>query len=92
MDLIDSLVARLKHIEPTITETRAKRIERQLRIEFGGAVTRARKKPTKKELEQAVRERWDGRSVARIAQEVGIHRATAYRVIGSILKKRTDTQ
>jgi DNA-binding IclR family transcriptional regulator len=50
-------------------------------------VTRARKKPTKKQIAEEVRQRWDGRSVAQIAEELQIHRATAYRVIGVMLRK-----
>ena len=91
MDLIDRMIHRLRHIEPAITDTRAKHIERQLRLEFGGAVTRARKKPSKKEIEREIHQRWDGRSVAQIAQELQIHRSTAYRVIGAIMRKKVDT-
>lgn len=87
MDLIDRMIRRLRHVEPLITEERCAEIERVLRSEYGGVVTRVRKRPTKRQLEAAVRQRWDGRSVAQIAAELQIHRSTAYRVLGSILRK-----
>jgi hypothetical protein len=87
MDLIDRMIRRLRHVEPSITHERCVEIEKALRLEFGGVVTRARKKPTKKQIAEEVRQRWDGRSVAQIAEELQIHRATAYRVIGVMLRK-----
>jgi hypothetical protein len=90
MDLIDRMIRRLQHVEPSIDATRLADIERQLRLEFGGGVVRVRKKQGKKAVEDEVRKRWDGRSVAQIAQELQIHRSTAYRILGSFLRVRVD--
>jgi len=49
-----------------------------------------RKRQGKKAVEDEVRKRWDGRSVAQIAQELQIHRSTAYRILGSFLRVRVD--
>ena len=86
MDLIDRMIRRLQHIEPHLTADRVQRIETALRVEFGGVVTRTRKRSKKTEIEDAVRAKYDG-DVARLASELGCHRSTVYRVLSGRLRK-----
>lgn len=87
MDLIDRMIERLKHIEPGLTESRADALERVLREEFAGEVVRVRKRAKNKEIEKAVREKFNGRNVAELARELGVHRATVYRVLSSAIHR-----
>jgi Mor family transcriptional regulator len=87
MDLIDRMIERLKHIEPALGEDRAEALERVLREEFAGEVVRVRKRGRNSDIEQAVRERFNGRNVAELAKELGVHRATVYRVLSSALHR-----
>jgi transcriptional regulator of acetoin/glycerol metabolism len=86
MDLIDRMIRRVQHIEPSIDATRLHRLEVALRLECGGEVTRTRKRTKKDAVEDAVRDRYDG-DVARLAAEIGCHRSTVYRVLSGRLQK-----
>jgi transcriptional regulator of acetoin/glycerol metabolism len=86
MDLIDRMIRRLQHIEPHLTADRVQRIETALRAEFGGVVTRTRKRSKNTEIEDAVRAKYDG-DVARLAADLGCHRSTVYRVLSGRLRK-----
>jgi DNA invertase Pin-like site-specific DNA recombinase len=90
MDLIDRMIRRLQHIEPTVNERRAKALENALRQEFGGEVTRTRKRRKKDDVIELISSRSASISVSEIARQAGCHRSSVYRVLGSYLQsKRT---
>lgn len=82
-DLIDYMMQRIRHIEPHITDEKALQLERALRLEFGGVVTRTRKRLSRDNLRDEVMKRFDGRNVKQVASELGVHRSTIYRVLNS---------
>jgi transcriptional regulator of acetoin/glycerol metabolism len=86
-DVIDSLMIRIRHIEPHITAEKALRLERELRLEFGGTVTRTRKRLSRDQLRVEVSRRFNGRNIQQVASELGVHRATIYRVLNSRPRK-----
>ncbi|WP_018991293.1 Mor transcription activator family protein [Aromatoleum toluclasticum] len=81
MDLLARMIERLRHIEPTFSETMAVELELQLRREFGGEECRIYKRIPPDELADRVRRRFNGRNAGQVAEELGIHRATVYRVL-----------
>lgn len=81
MDLLKRMLDRVMQIEPSFTEQKAARIEKELRKEFGGEKCRIYKRIPPEVLAERVRLRFDGRNAGQVAHELGIHRATVYRVI-----------
>lgn len=84
MDLIDRMIRRLQHIEPTLDQRRLEMIEGALRAEFGGVPNRPRKRRrTKKAQVQAEIQQGFSGDVRALAMSLGVHRSTVYRVLGS---------
>lgn len=81
MDLLDRMIERLRQIEPTFSESMAVELEMQLRHEFGGEKHWVYKRIPPGELAERVRQRFNGRNAGQVAEELGIHRATVYRVL-----------
>lgn len=84
MDLLQRMIERLQQIEPSFTDSVAVQLEQQLRAEFGGEECRIYKRIPPDELAARVRARFNGRNAGQVAHELGIHRATVYRVLGRI--------
>ena len=87
-DVIDYMIERIRHIEPHITDEKALTLEKALRLEFGGTVTRTRKRLNPDGLRREVMKRFDGRNVKQVASELGVHRSTIYRVLSNRPDKR----
>jgi DNA invertase Pin-like site-specific DNA recombinase len=84
MDLIDMMLARVRHIEPRMTAERLQALEAALRQEFGGATVRVKKKgKTKQQVAAEIMAVGFDGNVERLAIELGCHRSTIYRVIRS---------
>lgn len=81
MDLLARILERLRHIEPSFSEAMALELEMQLRQEFGGEECRIYKRVPPEELAARVRARFNGRNASQVAEELGIHLSTVYRVI-----------
>ncbi|NMG56514.1 Mor transcription activator family protein [Aromatoleum aromaticum] len=81
MDILARIIERLQQIEPTFSESMAVELEHQLRHEFGGEECRIYKRVPPAELAERVRKRFNGKNASQVAQELGIHLATVYRVI-----------
>lgn len=85
MDLIDRMIRRLQHIEPTLDTRQLEVLEKAMRAEFGGIPNRPRKRRrTKKtEIEEQMQNGFRG-DVRALAREMGVHRSTVYRVLGEM--------
>ena len=88
MDLIDRMLRRLQHIEPTLDTRQLEILERAMRAEFGGIPNRPRKnrKTKKAEIEEQMQEGFRG-DVRALAREMGVHRSTVYRVLGAMQRQ-----
>lgn len=88
-DILARMIERLRQIEPSFTPERAASLESQLRSEFGGETLRIRKRDDAHCLVQKIMTRFNGRNAGQVAQELGIHRATVYRVLSSASAKNS---
>lgn len=92
MDLIDEMIQRLKHIEPKLTDDRARVLEDALRDDMGGAFARVRKRRRTKadQITEMLAKGFDG-DVERLAIRLGCHRSTVYRVLRARPKKHSQS-
>lgn len=81
-DLIKDVLDKVKRADPSFTEEMAKRIEEQVRNEWGGSeIYIAKKRIPETAKQQAVKDYLDNKPIPEIQKNKGISRSTLYRAI-----------
>lgn len=75
-DLLTNLIRAMQDLQPSFSDEAALRLEEQMRNEFGGSRGYILKRCN---TSGKIREKFNGRNAARVANDVGVHRATVYR-------------
>lgn len=81
-DLLRRIIETLQTMQPSLTDEIALEIERSLRAEFAGEeVYIPKRQPERDRLRLEVRRKFNGRNATEVARELGIGRATVYRIL-----------
>jgi Mor family transcriptional regulator len=81
-DLIKDVLDKVRQADPSFTEEMAKRIEEQVRNEWGGAdVYIAKRRIPETAKEQAVKDYLDNKPIPDIQKNKGLSRSTLYRAL-----------
>lgn len=81
-DLLRRIIETIQDLQPSLTDEMALEIERSLRAEFAGEQAYIYKRVAERDrLRMEVRRRFNGRNATEVARELGIGRATVYRIL-----------
>jgi Mor family transcriptional regulator len=85
VELLHLAITRMREKIPGISEAAAEALEHELILEFGGESHYVPKRKLieakRKELANEARRKFNGRNATEVARELGIGRATVYRLI-----------